>query len=158
MPPRCHEMFKVMSSAPQRASFFLADGDDFGPSCTGHPCFQSSPVYCKGEHPVISILPPSLCPNPGCSLMWSVVSSSRSWSPSLLFYWSLYTGGCIHTSWQSRWWPTYNSCLFSSDTKPTMAVSLSRELLEMTICSVVLEVWGVEGEKEGHYTLRGPRA
>ena len=89
MPPQCHKMFEVISSAPQRTSVS---------SCTGHSCCQSSPVYCLGEPWGVFILLPSLCPSPGCSLVWYVVSSSGSWSPSPMFYWCLYAGGCIHTS------------------------------------------------------------
>ena len=36
----CHKMFKV----PQRTSVSSANVGDFGPSCTRHPCCQSSPV------------------------------------------------------------------------------------------------------------------
>ena len=113
---QCHKIFKVMTSVSS------ADWGDFGPSCTGHQSYQSCPVYCETPQYLYF-----LCPNPGCSLEWCAVSSSGSWSPSLLFYWCLYAGGCIHTS---RWWPPiFLSVLLSHRSNKDC---INGELLEVT--------------------------
>ena len=82
MQQQCHKKSLTAACTPQKTSIFSASADDFGPSCTRHLCYVTSPVYCWGEPPGICRLIQPQCRLPGCSLVQLVVPSG--WSEARL--------------------------------------------------------------------------
>ena len=105
MQQQCHKRPLTVACTSQKNSIFSAkNGDDFGPSCSGHLCYVTSPVYCWGKHPGICTLIP-----PRCSLVqsvvpysWSLLSITVSFVLLLVFIWRWFF---FHTIPQSWWWP-----------------------------------------------------
>ena len=130
MPPQSHRRFLPVTWTLQRTSVSSADGDDFGPSCTGHLCCVSSPVCCLCEPPGICTPTRSQCPNPRCSPVQFEEPSSWNRSPPPLSCWRRR---------QNWWWP---SC--SPDRSPRSHI---REH--------ITEIWCVEckEERREHCTL-----
>ena len=64
MQQQCHKKSLTAACTPQKTSIFSASVDDFGPSCTTHLCYVTSPVHCWGEHPGICRLIPPVTTHP----------------------------------------------------------------------------------------------
>ena len=69
MPQQSRKKSEGVPPAPRKTSVSSAERVCSVPSCTEQQNYQSSPVYCSGEHPSICKIPQSQCPLPGCSLV-----------------------------------------------------------------------------------------